>query len=107
MRGNVERDRSLRKLLPQRHTQLFNTIILLIHILGNAHSVSKDLLKNISENNPQIVVFGNSHVSFLKKINYILYFNPGGDVPKRFNLPRTIGFLDCFLGDVKGRMINL
>jgi len=44
---------------------------------------------------------------FLKKINNILYFNPGSAGPKRFNLPRTIGFLEFFPGDVKGRIINL
>ena len=107
VRGNVDKDRLLRKFLPQRYIQLFNTTILLIHILGNPHSLSKDVLKSINEINPQVVVFGHSHIPFLKQINNILYFNPGSAGPKRFNLPRTIGFLDFFPGEVKGRIINL
>jgi putative phosphoesterase len=41
------------------------------------------------------VIFGHSHEPEISRVNGVLYFNPGSAGPRRFNLPVTLGFLEC------------
>ena len=41
------------------------------------------------------VIFGHSHQPEISWADGVLYFNPGSAGPRRFNLPVTLGFLEC------------
>ncbi len=41
------------------------------------------------------VIFGHSHAPEISRTNGVLYFNPGSAGPRRFDLPITVGLLEC------------
>lgn len=53
------------------------------------------------------VIAGHSHKSRNEWICDVLYFNPGGAVPRRFTLPITEGRLEVNEGGVAGEIIEL
>lgn len=47
------------------------------------------------------VIFGHSHQPEIAWKDGVLYFNPGSAGPRRFRLPITMGFLECFAGKLR------
>ncbi len=54
-----------------------------------------------------VVVSGHSHMPKQEMKNGVLYFNPGGAGPRRFNLPVSVGQLVVSLQGVRGEIIQL
>ncbi len=53
------------------------------------------------------VVFGHSHQPEISWADGVLYFNPGSAGPRRFNLPVTLGFLECNAGTLSPSIVSL
>lgn len=53
------------------------------------------------------VISGHTHKPSLKKINGVLYVNPGSASQPRFNFPATIAFIRLGSGRVDARIIEL
>ncbi|MFH1761987.1 MAG: YfcE family phosphodiesterase [bacterium] len=90
-------------------TEFCGIKILLLHIFHPRHSV-KNMMGTIRDNNINIVIFGHSHIPFNKRIEGILYFNPGS-CSKPQGKCRTIGIIDIAGSDgiysASGRIIDL
>ena len=54
-----------------------------------------------------VVVSGHSHMPKQEMKNGVLYFNPGGAGPRRFNLPVSVGQLVVSLQGVRGEIIQV
>ena len=105
--GNVDEGRLPPQFRPQRTLKLFDITIFMIHILGHPRRLTKAMQEQINSVHPQVVVFGHSHQPFLEKIGPVLYLNPGSAGPRRFTLPRSVGFLEVASGQVNGRIVTL
>lgn len=105
--GNVDVGRLPPQFYPQRRLELFDITIFMIHILGHPHRLARAMQRRIHRVQPQVVVFGHSHQPFLEKIGPALYLNPGSAGPRRFTLPRSVGFLEVASGQVSGRIVTL
>jgi putative phosphoesterase len=55
----------------------------------------------------RVVVYGHSHQPKIEEKNGVLYFNPGGAGPRRFNLPVSVGKLVIEAGKVRAAWVEL
>jgi putative phosphoesterase len=101
--GNVDEGRLPPSFEPQRTIELYGLRIFMIHILGNPRRLKSPMRDQISQVQPEVVIFGHSHEPFLQRIGSILFFNPGSAGPKRFSLPRSAGLLQIENGKVEAR----
>jgi putative phosphoesterase len=107
VRGNVD-DGFLRAgILPQQTVVLAGMRIWMTHILGNPYKLSRETRDDLERAQPDIVIFGHTHQPFNEKVEGILFFNPGSAGPRRFNLQRSVGFLDVREGQARGRIVTL
>ena len=104
--GNVDIGQSFAGLKSQQLVELFEVRIWLVHILGNPHRLSPVIEKEIIRLEPKVVVFGHSHQPFIEQLGSVLFFNPGSAGPKRFHLPRSLGFLEITNRRVEGRIVE-
>lgn len=105
--GNVDEGRLPLQLHPQRKLELFDITIFMVHILGHPRRLTRAMQQQINSIHPEVVVFGHSHQPLLEKIGSVLYLNPGSAGPRRFTLPRSVGFLEVDSGQVNGRIVTL
>jgi putative phosphoesterase len=105
--GNVDSGFLHAAILPQRTVLLAGTRIWMTHILGNPHKLSRETRNHLEQTKPDIVVFGHTHQPFNEKVDGILFFNPGSAGPRRFNIPRSVGFLDIRKRETRGRIVTL
>jgi putative phosphoesterase len=105
--GNVDIGQWFSSFKSQQLVELFEVRIWLVHILGNPHRLSVTMEKEIIRIQPQVVVFGHSHQPFIERLGSVLFFNPGSAGPKRFHLPRCLGFLEIESGRVEAKITDL
>ncbi len=105
--GNVDGGFLNAHILPQQSVVLAGMRIWITHILGNPHKLSRETRIHLEQTNPDIVVFGHTHQPFNEKVDGTFFFNPGIAGPRRFHLPRSIGFLDIQNGEARGRIVSL
>lgn len=105
--GNVD-DGLLGNDIPTQQTVVLAGMrIWMTHILGNPHKLSRENRNLLEQAKPDIVVFGHTHQPFNGKVDDILFFNPGSAGPRRFNLQRSVGFLDIRKGQARGRIVSV
>jgi uncharacterized protein len=105
--GNVDSGSLLMQLRDRELIELGGVRILLIHILGDPCRLDSEMQSLIAETRPGVVVFGHSHQAFNERVGPTLFFNPGSAGPRRFNLPRSVGFLEISNQKVRGRIVCL
>jgi putative phosphoesterase len=62
----------------------------LLHHIVNPQHPGDELRSNLAEHQPQVVVFGHSHVPFQRTLGGVLFLNPGYAGKPRFNQPRSV-----------------
>ncbi len=107
VRGNVDDGFISPDILPTRVVILSEIKILMTHVLGDPHRLERTKRIHVREASPDIVVYGHTHQPFNEFVEGILYFNPGSAGPRRFNLPRSVGFLEIQNGTIRSRIVNL
>src|SRR5918912_2144960 len=60
------------------------------HQFAAAEKLSLAQQRLIERHMPEAVIFGHSHRAYIGMWRGTLLFNPGGDGPRGFNLPRTV-----------------
>ncbi len=105
--GNVDDGHVLPNFESRKIIEIEGVRIWLLHVLGDPHHLSVQIQHELTRIQPRVVVFGHSHQPFLEEINSVLFFNPGSAGPKRFSLPRCLGFLEIEDGKVQGRLVEL
>ncbi|MBM3800744.1 MAG: metallophosphoesterase family protein [Acidimicrobiia bacterium] len=105
--GNVDEGNALPGIEEEKTIQLGGLRIFMVHILGDPRRLNRHLQGKIDRVQPDVVVFGHSHVPLIEKRGEILYFNPGSAGPKRFSLPRSLGLLCIERGEPRAELISL
>jgi len=62
----------------------------LLHHIVNPQHLGEDLQSSMAQLQPDVVVFGHSHIAFQKRLRGVLFFNPGYAGKPRFNQPRSL-----------------
>jgi putative phosphoesterase len=91
VRGNV--DNELMELPPALMVTLFQVPVMILHDLGDVAVQHADVREAIRRERPQVVVFGHTHQPLVAERDGVLYFTPGSAGPRRFRLPRSVGYL--------------
>jgi hypothetical protein len=88
IRGNVDKHGACAKLPTTETIELDGKLIHMLH-------ARQDLDLHPHAAGIAAVIFGHSHQPEISWTDGVLYFNPGSAGPRRFNLPVTIGILEC------------
>jgi putative phosphoesterase len=88
IRGNVDRCGACANLPATETIELGGKLIHMLH-------ARQDLDLHPHAAGIAAVIFGHSHQPEISWTHGVLYFNPGSAGPRRFNLPVTIGILEC------------
>jgi len=67
----------------------------MVHHIVDPRSPGETILRRITRENPDVVVFGHTHKPFHQTIGDVLYFNPGYAGKSRFGMERTVAILHC------------
>ncbi len=73
----------------------------LVHHIVNPLNVEDELKRQITREQPNVVVFGHSHKPFCKDINGVLFFNPGYAGKSRFGMERSVAILHCHRKEIR------
>ena len=77
------------------------------HQFATAEKMSAAQRRIIEQRMPDAVIFGHSHKAYSGDWRGTLLFNPGSAGPKRFSLPRSIGFIEIQDEQLTPRIIEL
>lgn len=77
------------------------------HQFATAEKMSAAQQRIIEQRMPDAVVFGHSHKAYSGAWRGTLLFNPGSAGPKRFSLPRSIGFIEIQDEQLTSRIVEL
>lgn len=88
IRGNTDHSGKCAALPPTEAVELNGRLFYLVHD-------RKDLDLNPRAASIAAVIFGHSHQPEITWQDNVLYFNPGSAGPRRFQLPVSIGILEC------------
>ena len=81
--GNVEGE-DIKSLLPAKQIiDVFGKKIGVVHGHGEKKTTERRALEAFAEDNVDIIVFGHSHIPFVKYFKKTLLFNPGSPTDKR------------------------
>lgn len=81
--------------------------IYLTHALQPPRRDNDSCLKQYSRSGVQVVVYGHSHIAYLRRWGDILFFNPGAAGKRRFKVVPSVGFLTLTGSAVHGRITAL
>ena len=91
----------------ERLAQFGEVSIFVTHIFSTAEKLTQAQKNLIEKRLLNAVVFGHSHKAYSGQWRGTLLFNPGAAGPKRFSLPRSIGFLTISDSDVQSEVVEL
>jgi hypothetical protein len=81
--------------------------IAICHILYEGGKLTKDGRAFLDREQSDICIFGHTHQPKREWLGNTLLFNPGSAGPKRFTLPRGLGFLQLENGTISALHIDL
>jgi putative phosphoesterase len=62
----------------------------LLHHIVNPQHLGEDIQASLATHEPDVVVFGHSHIAFQRRLRGALFLNPGYAGKPRFNQPRSV-----------------
>jgi putative phosphoesterase len=77
------------------------------HIFATVEKMTEAQQRIIERHMPDAVIFGHSHKAYSGMWRGTLLFNPGSAGPKRFSLPRSVGFLEINEDSIASRIIEI
>jgi putative phosphoesterase len=105
VRGNIDSDTMC---FPNERLAVINKRTFFVrHQFATAEKLSAAQARLIEKHMPDVVVFGHSHQAYSGNWRGTLLFNPGSAGPKRFSLPRSIGFLELHEDRISSRIVLL
>lgn len=91
----------------ERVERLDGRQVMIRHIFGELHQLSRADKQFLEQSQPDILIFGHSHRPYHQMLGRTMLFNPGSAGPRRFSLPRTVGMLKLRHSGCKVEIINL
>lgn len=79
----------------------------LIHHIVTPGLGSPRIDEQLHTDPPDVVMFGHTHKPYAKRVDGMLYFNPGSAGKKRFDLPRTVALMEINAGEISYRFVPL
>ena len=79
----------------------------LVHHIVSPHALTDELKDRVSREKPNVVVFGHSHKQFCERIDGVLFVNPGFAGKPRFNLERSVAFLEVDGKEMQVKFVTL
>jgi uncharacterized protein len=73
----------------------------LIHGWGGRQGLRERVLERLKPDNPDIVVYGHSHVAFWGEVNGVMMFNPGAAAHNPYGDAGTVGRIEIVDGNVE------
>jgi putative phosphoesterase len=105
VRGNNDPDTMA---WPNERLAVINKLTFFVrHQFTTAEKMSAAQARFIEKHMPDVVIFGHSHKAYSGNWRGTLLFNPGSAGPKRFSLPRSIGFLELHEDRISSRIVLL
>lgn len=105
VRGNVDSDTMC---YPNERLAIIEGRTFFIrHQFATAEKINAAQQRLIEQRMPDVVIFGHSHQGYSGTWRGTLLFNPGSAGPKRFSLPRSIGFLELHEDRIASRIVLL
>jgi putative phosphoesterase len=105
VRGNIDADTMC---FPnERLAVIQGRTFFIRHQFATVEKLNAAQQRLIEQRMPDVVVFGHSHQAYSGHWRGTLLFNPGSAGPKRFSLPRTVGFLELQEDSISSRIVTL
>lgn len=105
VRGNNDADTMC---FPTERLAVINQRTIFVrHQFATIEKMSAAQARLIEKHMPDVVIFGHSHQAYSDNWRGTLLFNPGSAGPQRFNLPRSIGFLELNEDGIAARIVRL
>lgn len=105
--GNMDPTEARLALPDKKVLELAGKKICLMHGYGRPDDLIEVLKKEFSEQKPDVIVFGHSHMPFNKYIGGILFFNPGSATDTIFAPYRSYGIIEIIDGTIKAEIYRL
>jgi uncharacterized protein len=105
--GNVDVGWAAGRFPTERLERFAGRRVLLRHVFGELHQLRATDRAQVAAVAPDIVVFGHSHRPYRARLGRTLLFNPGSAGPRRFSLPRTVGFLRFSSRRIDAEIVHL
>lgn len=94
IRGNIDRTGACAQLPPTEMVEIAGRFFYLVH-------AREDLDIDPRAAAVDAVLFGHSHQPEISWKDGVLFFNPGSAGPRRFQLPVSMGILECTKGSLR------
>jgi uncharacterized protein len=105
--GNMD-DYEVADALPQsRIISAAGKRIGLMHGWGSQEGLAGRILMRFSEEKPDLIVYGHSHVPFWGKVEGLCMFNPGAASRNRDTGTATVGIIEIVEGSIEGRFLTV
>ena len=103
--GNMD-DYELKSTLPiKRVVEIHGHKFGLIHGYGSPHQIEERITTEFDDVN--CIVYGHTHSAVNKKVNNIMYFNPGSPTDKMFAEYNSVGILHVTDYTIEGEIIKI
>jgi putative phosphoesterase len=76
----------------------------MVHHIVDVHSPSGIVRELIHKHAPDVVVFGHTHKPFDERVRNVRFFNQGYAGKMRFDLPRSLAWLNCSSGKLESHL---
>lgn len=93
--------------LPETRVEEFATRRFMVHHIVDIAFPSRQVQTTLAEEEPEVVVFGHTHVPFHNEIDGILYLNPGSACQPRDSSEASVAVVDCTPLDIDVRFVPL
>lgn len=79
----------------------------LIHGWGSKDRLAERIVERFSEDLPDVIVYGHTHLPFWGKVRGVHMFNPGSALQGRYTGPGTVGILTIANGIVEAEFVSV
>ncbi len=79
----------------------------LIHGWGSKHGLEQRVISRFSDDMPDLIIHGHSHVPFWGEVAGVKVFNPGSASRNRHSGGTTVGILEIVAGEFRARFLEL
>jgi uncharacterized protein len=105
--GNMD-DHEIAGLVPQvRMIDAGGLKIALIHGWGSKVGLEERIVERLSRENPDLIVYGHTHVPFWGRVQGVRLFNPGSASYSNYMGSGTVGLIEIRDGELTGKIVSL
>jgi uncharacterized protein len=90
----------------QRIVRVGGKRIGLIHGWGSKHGLEQRVISRFSDDMPELIIHGHSHIPFWGEVSGVKLFNPGSASQNRDSGSPTVGMLEIVDGAFQARIIE-